>query len=575
MSPKSIGQALWGTVTTMVKQVFVDPVREGSIRVAWPAGLRPIAAVGIVGYIVAVGLAISAEWIRASVPLADQLGSALPPQPRAVLWVTFALAALAISLGQAGSIHSRSWVRWAVTTMTVLVLLLVATPDFSWFARGYSIVASIGLVVLVAVRGTRNRSFQWWEFAVIVGIVFSTFAISVGVVSARSLPLGYDFTPTVVSLVLVSVGQLALPAAMAAGAAVAELAVSLAVGLVTSVRDRLGLVALYVVLAIVVVWRVWDLWPYVASVIAEPSDELRGMLSAAVYLVAIAGSWVVLRRLRRGTSRLTAATLIAALASTSLLIAAFLTPTVPGAVINLGGLVALSYGGPSWIEGFVGVGNLVATSSVAINATRALTGVGLIVIALVLARRGRRVLPELLVAVGLTQAAFGLGGLVGTTLLWTPDALSLVATLAAVVLGAWMLVVRTATVNRVAAVTGALLVAALFAHRDFLADPLATIGIAVGSAALLVGLTWAFLTGFAVAREHSLRYPLASRVMLVLANAVFAVTVLAYGALSRDPDSTINLQLFNDLGTTSFGDALIACALVTAFIAALRDRELA
>lgn len=575
VTPRSVGSALWATITTMVNQVFVHPVRDGSIRAAWPAGLRPIAVVGIAAYVVAVGLVLGSDWIRASVELTDQLGSDLPPQPRAVLWVTFALTALSISLGQAGAIHSRPWVRWGVTVFTVLVLLLATTPDYSWAARAYSIVASIGLIVFVALRGTRSRVFRWWEFVIVVAIVFSSFAVSIAVISAQSLPLGYDFVPIVVSLVIVTVGQLALPAALAAGAAIAELAVSISVALVTSVRDRLGLAALYVVLAIVVVWRVWDLWPYVAELVADPLSEVRGLVMAALFLAAIGASWLLLRRVRGGTGRPTAAALIATLASTSLLIAAFLTPTIPGTLVSLGGLVALSYGAPGWVEGIVGVATGLSVSSIAIGATRVIIGLALIVVAVVLARRGRRVLPELLVAVGFTQAVLGAGNLAGMPLLWSPDGLSLVATAAAVVLGIWMLVIRTATVNRVAAVTGALLVAALFAHRDFLADPLTAVGLGIASTAILVGLVWSFLTGFAVAREHSLKYPLPSRVMLVLANSLFAVTVLAFGFLSRDPDSTVNLALFNELGASGFGDALIACALVTAFIAAVRDRELA
>lgn len=567
---RSLARTVWGVISAMVTEVFVEPVREGRIKVGWPAGLRPIAFVGIVGFVIALVLMQGAGIIRGSVEITDQLGADIPPQPRAVLWITFALTALSISLGLAGALHSRVWVRWSVTSFSALVLLLASTPDFSWVARGYSILAGIGLLVFVALRG--RYSFRWWEFVVFVGIVFSSFAVSIGVIGAGSLPFGYDFIPIVVSLVIVTIGQLALPAALATGAAVAELAAAVAVKLVTIVRDRLGVVALCVVLGLVVLWRVWDAIPFVATFVEDPAAQGLDSLAALLFLAAVAGSWVVLRRLRRGSGTPTSGALIATLAGTSLLIAVVLTPTALAAVLQLAGLVGLAYGAPEWVgTGATWVGTL-STDSTVIGVTRVAAAIALIVVAVVLARRGRRVLPELLVAIAATSGMLGLSNIVGMPLRWSPQSLAFVATVAAVVIGVWMLVVRTATVRRLAAVTAALLISALFANPQILLDPITFIGLV--SAGILVGLVWSFLTGFAIARQDSLKYPLPSRVMLVLASSLFTATVIAYSELSRDPDAGINLTAIADLGSVIFGDALLACALIATFVAAIRDREL-
>lgn len=572
-SLRRAGVAAWETLRLFVEQVIIKPVREGRLRdVNWPSGLRPIALMGLLGYLVAVVLVLGADVIRASFELTLSSGSTVSPMPRAVIWVTFALTALALSLGLAGALHTRPWVRWTVTVFTVLVLMLAAMPDLSWIARFYSMAASVGVILLVALRG--RRLFAWWEFVVIAALVFSTFAISIAVVASQGLPNGFDFAPVTVSLVLLTIGQLAVPAALAAGASVAELAVSSAVWAATVFRERLGRVAVIVVLCLVVAWRVWDVVPGVVRIGVDPVAETKYLVAAIAYLGVIAASWLLIRKLRAARAGMpSTASLIATLASVSLLIASFLTLMIPGSVVTLATLLLRSFGGPEWLEVIAGVSQLATSSTIGIGATRVVVGLALIGLGILLAARGKAVLPELLVAVGVTNATVGAGNLLGTSLIWTPDSLGLVATVFALGILVWMLVARKATLNRLTAILGALLIAALFAHRDIIADPLAVL-IPSAVAVTLLGFVWSFLTGYSSANEDSEKYPRPSRVMLVLANVVFATTVLAYTQLAREPNSAFDLSLFTELGQQAFGDALIACSLMVSFVAAARDREL-
>ncbi|MDH6182335.1 hypothetical protein M2152_002517 [Microbacteriaceae bacterium SG_E_30_P1] len=563
------------TVVLFIRHVIVEPVREGRLRdVGWPRGLRPIVFVALVGYAVAVALVLGSSLIRAGSDLFLQSGDATP-LPRSVMWVTMSLTALALALGRAGALHARAWARWLVTAFTVLVLLLASVPDLAAIPVGriVAVAASIAIVVLVAVRG--RRAFAWWEFVVISGVVFGSIVTSIAVISAASRPLGFDFVPIMVSLVLITIGQLAIPAAIASGAAVAELAVSSAVWAAGVTRDRLGRTAVIVLLVAIVIWRIVDLAPTARNLITDPAFEAVTLVGALVFLVVLAAVWVLIARLRgRASEETTTSGMITLLAGVSLLVAAFLTLTIPASFVQLAGLVVRSFGAGSWVEPFIGVASALSVNPLVIGGTRFAAGVALIVIAIVIARRGRAVLPELLVSLGLANAAAGVCGMLGIALVWSADSLASVATLGALGLLVWMLVARRVTTPGLAAIAAALLIAALFTHRDVLADPLAALIGSTATAAVLLGFVWALLTGTGVANETSAAYPRPARVMLVLGNALFGATVLAYTSLARDPDSTVNLARFAEYGAQGFGDALIAASLLVAFRASIRGAEL-
>jgi hypothetical protein len=93
---------------------------------------------------------------------------------------------------------------------------------------------------------------------------------------------------------------------------------------------------------------------------------------------------------------------------------------------------------------------------------------------------------------------------------------------------------------------------------------------AAGIALALFGFVWGFVTDADVTHGDSAAYPRASRVMLFLANAVFGITVLAFGALARDLGAGINLDAF-----AQFGDQLLGTALVLAAVAAVWSSALA
>lgn len=574
-APVRFGEAAWDTLRLFVVRVLVEPVREGRLRdTDWPVGLRPIVLVALVGYAVAVALVLGGSLIRQELDLFVQAGGDTKPIPREVLWIVMALTALAVSLAQAGAVHARPWARWLVTAFTVLVVLLASVADLGelGISRIVAVAASVGIIVLTAVRG--HRRFAWWEFAVIAALVFSSIAVSIAVIALASRPLGFDFVPITITLVLITIGQLAIPAAIAAGAAVAELAVSSAVWAAGVTRDRLGRRAVIVLLVIVVVWRVIDLVPAVILIAEDPLVELLLLASAAGFIGLVALLWLLIAKVRAAAATPTVAGLITTLSTVSLLIAAFLTLSIPSGLLQLSGFVVRTYTGLAAVEPFMNVVAEISSDSFAVGVTNALAGAGLIALSFLLARRGRQVLPELLAAIGIANLVGGISGMIGLSLLWSAEALAVVATLAALGVTAWLVITRRVTTERLAAVTGALLIAALFAHREFISDPLAALIGSAATATILLGFVWALLTGSGPANDDSPGYPRPARVLLLLGNAVFGATVLAYVSLARDPGSSLNLAPFTELGAQTFGDALIAAALLVALGASIRGREL-
>ncbi|HWJ51825.1 MAG TPA: hypothetical protein VNT24_00430, partial [Propionibacteriaceae bacterium] len=118
---------------------------------------------------------------------------------------------------------------------------------------------------------------------------------------------------------------------------------------------------------------------------------------------------------------------------------------------------------------------------------------------------------------------------------------------------------------------GTLILTALFASRTFLSDPVGALLGFSGAALVLFGLTWDLLTGASWGNGSSRRFPRSARVLLVLANSVITMSVLAFAALVRDGSTTIYLDPYAEMGNLVLGTALLAAAVIAVFDAAWRN----
>ncbi len=560
------------TIAEFVGHVIVEPVREGRLRdVGWPLGLRPIVAVAIVGYVVAAALVLLSGPLRELVPLSAQAGTVLLTLPRALVWIVLALTALSATLAASGALHARPWLRWLMTVFVVSVMLFTSVPDQEELpvARILTVAACVGLVVFVALRG--GRGYRWWDFVVIAGLVWGPLAVTAAVLSAVNRLAGYDFVPLLLSLMLSTLGQLAIPAGLAAGAAIASFTVSLALWAAKVVRSVIGQVAVYVLLALVALWRTVDV-VLGAGDFADPIG-VRSLAGAVLLLALIALSWVALARIRPGRGAPSAQGMVDRVDALALVVAALTTTSLVATPLLVLAQVALGYGAPHEVVAGLLVVSDALTGTVVVFAVRAVGAVALIVLAVVQARRGRRTLPELMAAVGIAGALIAAAVLVDFPLLWGPDALAAVGAVLALAVLVVALVRRRLTAARATSVLVALLMSALFAYREIVTDPIAFLLGFAGGAVVLFGFVWAFLTENGVANGDSPGYPRPARVQLVLANGVFAITVLAFLALARDPEATVSLGDLAEFGSQAYGDPLVASGLLLALWAAVRGRE--
>ncbi len=594
---RRIGAAL----TRFWSGLISTPIRDGRLRdTGWPAGLRPVVVVGVVAFSLAVLLILLAPAIRAASPLSVSVGATVLSLPRLVLPTIFWLIILSIALVQSAALHLRARTAVVLTGMTVLVLLFLGSLDLGADGEGglgvtpgkvVSIVAALALVVLTVVR--HRRGFAWWEFPAVLALVATAAIVALGRSAEQSAAFGLDFGPPTASLVMSSIGQLAVPAALAAGVAVAEFAITAATAAVGALQKaptpaaestdapaaaapptslppavRAVPVLLLVAFLLVAAWRVAELLLALLLGVGANVDPGDLPLSAAIVGV-IALLWWVLAR-ARGDSAARISTVMSHLDSVAFPVAVALTVTLAPVVallllvqvLNAWGLDPAATGGALVLADAL-------RSSLALAVVRLGVGLGLIVLAVLLARRGRRGAPELLAAIGVLAILSAAPSVLESRLPWSSPALAVVVALTTIVLAVALAARRRLTARRLALLLTALLLSAAAAWRDVLADPLSAVIGASGLALVLFGFVWGFLTDADITHGDSRAYPRPTRVLLFLANAVFGVTVLAYGALARSVDAGIDLDAFAQFGDQLLGTAVILAAVMAVWAATM------
>lgn len=559
-----------------------EPISRGRLRdTGWPRGLAPVVAVGVVAFCLAVLLIVGAPLIRGLSPLTVSVASTVLSLPRLMLTTIFWLVILSVALMQTAAIHTRARTTIALTTMASLALLFIGSLDFGVDGAGgfaltagkvTSVLAVLSIIVLVVAR--RRARFAWWEFPLVLGIMGLSAVIALGRSASESAPFGIDFAPTAASLVMTSIGLLAVPAALAAGVAVAEFAVTAATSAVGALerprtRDRAAAVArtvpvvLIVAFALVAVWRIGELVVGSVAGVGSVIDPVDLPLSIGI-VAAVAGVWWLIGRLRSAAAT-TIDDVMLRLDDVGFPVAAALTITLaPVVVLLLSVQVLVSWGvGADAVGGVFAVAELLRSSDTQ-SVVRLLVGVGLLVAAVIAARRGSRGVPELLGAIAVIAIVSVLPFVAPLTLSWSYEGIAAIIAVGTLLLTAALAVRGLLDARRLALLTIALLFSAATAWRDVLADPLSVLIGASGIALVLFGFIWGFVTDADVTHRDSAAYPVPARVMLFLANTVFGVTVLAFGSLARDLGAAIDLDAF-----AQFGDELLGTSLILASVLAV------
>ena len=548
----------------VVGQTVVAPVREGRIRDAgWPYGLRAVVLVGYLAFVLAGLLVVGSGAIRRGAVLlpSDSLLSGLPDP---AVWMLATLFSFGLSLLLVAGLHGPWWLRLLalLVVLTTLAFWALRTPSTSgWVGWPFVVLLLLlGLVLLVVLRA--RRPFAWWEPAAAWALVGACLVVGL-VVNRYAIAFGSDLVPVLLQYLASALGFLVLPTALVAGAAVAEVSVRLTVAATGQAQRLARHWVPYAALGLVVAVRGVQVTRQVPAL--DPVRQGWDVLVASLVLVGLlAATGVLLLRVarRRGShpevgglgDELGAVALPVGAALVLVLLpvqlAAGLVPLL--AVADTTGAVTATSFDPAVL-----VGRLV-------DPVRAVAGLAVVLLAFRAARRGRATRALVLGALGVMLV------MLARTLVQGPDAragvdpdvVNLVATAVVVVGGLVQLLRRRLTRTRALGLAGALVLCALFSGRDFVSDPVGAVLGFSGAALVLFGLTWDLFTGSSWANGESRRFTRPTRVLLVLANSVLTMSVLAFAALVRDGSTTIYLDPYAELGDVIFGTALLAAAVV-------------
>lgn len=558
---------------TVVDQALLDPIRAGRLRdEQWPYGLRAVVSVAVALFALTGLLALVSGPIRqrSGLTVPNSLSSSVPDS---LVWVLVLLLTFCLALFTTAAVHGPWW----LTTLGLVSLALLlgiwsaATTTLHGVTTAVLLALGTWVTVLVLAVVRRRRALVWWEFPLILLLVGLVLGLCLVDYAAGQRLLGFRLAPVLIDQTMSFLTFLVLPAAFAAGAAVAEIAVGVTMAATRIGQQRGGRTWPYVIFAAVVVLRLVQ--EVRRLVTLDPVNSgLLAFAPAAALVAAFAGlAWAV--------AALTplAATPVVALPEQLGRIAvpigaAVIALMLPVYVLIFGWQVVVSVS-PSGAPGGFDPSPLVDRL---VDGFRLLLGGVLVTVALLrFARRGQA--GPALVLGGAGVMVMALGGLrLLTGYRWAfwldPDAVVSVVTLGVLLVTVWLLARQTLTPDRALGLAAVLILAVVLSVRSVVADPFATLLGYTGVGFVLFGLVWDLLTGsdWANTDGRQLRRPV--RVLLAVGYPLLTVTVLASDALIRRPRTFSDLNGFAELGDLVLGTALLGAAAVVVLSAVRANR---
>jgi len=551
----SVLSQIVAAVRDVLHITFVSPVREGRPHPsAWPYGLRQLgAAATVVFALLAIAIVFAVPLRQVGELSMSYASSDGVPQVTVPLLLTGLLFSFAIAL--TAGLHTSWWLR--------IVLLLIGGSAIAIFAAEAwtapiplltSVSAFLALVVFTFVRSFRG--YAWWEFVVVAVLLM---VATLGPWTAENLvSLGLDRRSTALQGALVTLQPLILPAMMVAGSAPAQIVVT---GAQAAADRPVSRGIFWTGFGIAVVWLA------VSTYLAAGGRELGGpaLLASSVLLAVVAGAIAVLLRPARvrippppehyppvwGRWLYPLATAVAGVVAL----------TMP--VILTRGIFQL-------------LGQQAAVDAINVvwfafmdNSPSLLWRAGLAPVTAVIAWRlaGRNRLAEAvaLATFSVLLLSDSVGALPGFGFLQdrTTTAFGLLAAVIALVAAAVLAVQRRFDRLRAIGVMTVVLLAVLYPHRNLIEDPTSALAVLSPAVLLVFGLAWRAATEAEFTYVSTPKYPQSTRVMIFLANTLFATTGVAFLALARATGTDLDPAPWGELGDTMLGDPLFVTGLVT------------
>lgn len=545
----------------VARTTFVQPVQAGRPQPSrWPRGL---AAIGAATAVVYIGLGLAAVF---AVPLRRSgevtVSYTSPTLPTVAVPLLLAGLLLSLALAHTAVLHSSWWLRIPVFLLgtTTAFLFWLVTPDVTWtisphrpFMIAGGIAAYLALAAFTVARA--RRSYVWWEFVVVAALVCT--ATLLPWAGTGTAEMFVDPRPAALEGALINLQPLALPAIIVAALAPVQIVVTAAAAI--STRD-VGTNVFWTGATVIVIW-------FGFSTYASWGDlEIGGLVASALCLAFVtAGLALLLRRAGRHRPEPPSVypeawspwlyPLATAIVASNVVMLPLL---LLNATLPLFGLARSPIG--QLLTAFV---NIWQESNSGLL-WRALLGVAALVLAWRRSRANRLGEAGFLLSFAVAVLLDAAGLLPGAELLFdrSPAGYGVIAGVIVLVVGGWLALRGRLTRERAANAVTVLLLAVLYPHRDVLSDPASAVLVFSVPLLLVFGLTWRVFTDAGFTRAGSRRLPQPTRILLFLANSLFAVTSIAYLSLTRGIGTYVDTTLWARSGELVLGDPLFVVALV-------------
>lgn len=552
-----------------VRRVLVEPVQDGAPRFrSWSLGLQLVAAIATVATFASALLAAFGSDLRQGSMVLSGTELVLPSWSMPVLLWLLVLA-MALLYSAAATSHPAFY---ALVWFTVTPMWL-STPAVGVFQWLKWLTAGVALVLLLLPLVVRRRGWEAWQF-VVVWLLLSV-AVVLPLLVANPQRLAIDMRGITTMSLATTLTSVACPAIAAAGYSAIEVVVTSAQWFSHEVRDLGRRFMNRWLLALVLVTGLWRAWTLAQTVhLGEVArlallPSLTVVVLTALLTIALWTAAPVLRTDRRnvwpvGLPSMLSEHLNPWVLPIGLVLAIPLYPlALAGSLDNIIG--------DAW-AGRLHVATLHewAGSTAFRVATRVLAASALLWFAWRQAQHNRPVLVPLAAALFVTQVMLGLKqfGVPGPWD-WSIEGIGAITTAAGLVWLVLAAVRRRLHNGTLLAVWVVWLLAVAYQFRDYLDEPTTLLGGISVTLLVLAGVAWRLMTDGQVARGDSKAFPLASRVLLLLANALFATTALALTALAGGYNPYNTSDSWNILGENSIGGVLITCAMLAPFVVTL------
>ena len=557
--------SLLGLVKQTLVGTFVDPVREGRPRPStWPTGLPAVGAAALVLYALLALAAVFAVPLRQHGHLVLSASSDTT-LPTSVIWLLMCGVVLSFALVHTAALHTSWLLRAVLFLLGAAALFFFAGPAMvsAPLAGIASFVLYIGLLVFTIVRS--RRQFVWWEFLVVTAI------LSVALLGPGwAAGLGWAGSISAIDGTFTTLGMLVLPALLVAGAAPAQIVVTAAE---TAARRPLVRPVFWTLAALAVGWLVFST---VMDYLSGSDDlNLQALAAGAVSLAALAGAmalWLRRGRLSRPEPPTTYADkwlpwlypLAAAITALAIIGMVVIIATRLLAVAGFSHAATAVDNGWSFLLD----NNLAQYWRVGI-------GLVLLVIAWRISKRDRITEATLISALAIAFILDALGLVPSLAFLHERNITmtGLIAVAVALGIGVYLTARHRLDMGSAGWLLTVVLLAVVYPFRNVLDDPAGTALFFSTELLVLFGLTWRVLSDAEFTRGDSRHLPRATRVVLFMANSLFAATSVAYIALSRAAGSSADNSVWANAGDWMLGEPMFTAGLVAALWLAVRNKE--